>query len=216
MSIGQHKFNVGEVLFLILVLIVSLVFTAVTATAGVVSAHFAAVSGNNQNEEYTYPYYVSIDGRQSFAMMCDDFYHASAVGDTWLGNVTPASSADLSNTRFGDYTEYAEAAFLLRQMTDANTVEWGNINWAVWEIFSPSVMPGAGLVGTLGPAYWYDLARSVDPSTVNVSGLEILTPVDAHSSYGDQEFLFITPEPGALLLFGTGLLAVWSQRKRCS
>jgi hypothetical protein len=214
MLINLRKPNVGNLLFLSCVLILSALFTVATANAGVVSAHFSSVSGNSQNGEYTYPYYLTLDGGNIIPMMCDDFYHGSGVGDTWLGNVTMLSSDNLSDTRFADYDRYLEAAFLLRQIKTKNAAEWGNINWAVWQIFNPQLNPGSGPSGTLGPEYWYNLAETTDLSLVDVTDVAILTPLDAHSMTGDQEFLFLTPEPAALLLVGSGLIGVWSQRKR--
>lgn len=209
-----RRLNIGEILFLTCVLAVSFVFTAATANAGVVSAHFTSVSGNNQNGEYTYPYYISLDGGSAIPMMCDDFSHGSAVGDIWLGNVTLLSSEDLINLRFGDYEKYVEAAFLMHQLSSSDTQEWSNISWAVWQIFNPQLNPGSGPSGTLGPEYWYNLAESADLASVNIADIAILTPVDAHSLGGDQEFLFVTPEPGALLLIGTGFVVIWWKSKR--
>jgi hypothetical protein len=213
MFTNVRKFNAGEVPFLAFILVLSLVFTVSTAAAAPVTAHFSSLSGNNQNGEYTYPYFVSIEGGPALAMMCDDFHHGSAVGDMWSANITMLSSGDLSETRFGDFDTYREASFLLEQTTLSPVREWGNINWAVWKLFDPSINPGAGPVGTLGPEYWYDLAQTTDLSDLDLTSIAILTPLDAHGIAGDQEFLFVTPEPATLLLMGGALLGVWHRRK---
>lgn len=195
--------------------IAALLFLAtVYSIASPVTASFAGLGGASQNGEYIYPYFVTIDNGPQIPMVCDDIFHASAIGDTWDANITALSSHDMSNTRFQDYAKYVEAGFLLQQIAPANQAEWGNINWAIWKIFNPGINPGPDPEGTLGVAYWYDLALGTNLETVNVDFVMILTPVDAQSETGDQEFMYLTPEPGTLLLAGSGLLALFSARKR--
>jgi hypothetical protein len=187
---------------------------SVAAYANSVEAHFAGLGGENQNGEYTYPYFITIDNGPQIPMICDDFYHSSNVGDSWQANITPLAGGHLNNTRFNNLTEYEEAAFLLLQINDANQPEWGNINFAIWKIFNPGVNPGDAPPGTLGAAYWLHLATTTDLSKVNFSNIMILTPSHEHCETGDQEFLYATPEPGTLMLIGSALLGLFSQRKR--
>jgi hypothetical protein len=194
--------------------VVFVIAATVCAYANPVEVRFAGLGGENQNGVYTYPYYLTIDNGPQIPMICDDFYHGSAIGDTWQANITALAGGDLSNTRFGDLTKYQEAGFLLLQINDGNQPEWGNINFAVWQIFNPGVNAGDPPPGTLGAAYWLNLAQTTDLGNVDFSNVMILTPLDAHSESGDQEFLYLTPEPGALMLIGGGLLTLFSQRKR--
>jgi hypothetical protein len=198
-------------------LILFVVAATACAFADPVEAHFAALGGASQNGEYTYPYFVTLDNGPRIPMICDDFYHQSGVGDTWQANITALSGGDLQNTRFGDLTLYEQGAYLLLQINDANQAEWGNINFAVWKIFSPSVNLGDVPPGTLGPQYWYDLAQTANLDGVDFSSVMILTPLNAHAESGVQEFLYATPEPGTLLLIGSGLTGLFVSRKRfCS
>lgn len=198
----------------ILAVVFFLAVTTSLALANPVSARFAALGGENQNGEYTYPYFVTIDNGPQIPMMCDDFYHQSSVGDTWQANITPLAIGDLGNTRFADMLKYEQAGYLLMQINDDNQAEWGNINFAVWQIFNPGVNAGDPPPGTLGAAYWLNLAQTTQFSSIDFSSVMILTPLDAHTDSGVQEFLFLTPEPGTLVMLGGSLLGLLPLRKR--
>ena len=142
-------------------------------------------------------------------MMCDVYDHIS-VGDSWQANITQLSSGDMSQTRFGNLTEYEEAAYLLLQTNDTDPSQWGNINWAVWKIFDPSIDPGSNYEA--GVDYWLNKAETVDLSKINFSDIWIVTPTGDR----DQEFLCETPEPGTLLLVGAGLIGLCMRRKRAA
>jgi hypothetical protein len=202
-------------------LVVALLFVfaaTVCAFADPVQVNFVGVSGNSQNGVYVYPYYLTINDGPQIPVICHDFYHHSAVGDIWQANITSLVGGDLSNTRFGNLPDalhlYQEAGFLLMQTNDSGQAEWGNINFAVWMIFNPSVDPGTPPPGTKGAAYWLNLAQTTDLSHIDFSGVNIVTPLDAHGEGGDQEFIYVTPEPATLMMIGTGLLGLFSQRKR--
>jgi hypothetical protein len=143
-------------------------------------------------------------------MVCDDFYDNVSVGETWQATITDLSSGNVNGTMFGNLTKYEEAGYLLLQMKSYNSDQWADINLAIWEIFDPGINPGAGNVQ--GVDYWLNQAETVDLSTVDFSGVYILTP----TTPGPQEYMYITPEPGTLLLTGGGLLAFWTRRNGAS
>ena len=195
-----------SIVFSFIVAIVLLLGVA-TVSATPVTIQFVGLAGDNQNGVFTYPYYLTINHGSWTPMLCDDFYDHITVGDTWQANITQLSSGDMSLTRFHNLTEYQEAAYLLLQTRTADRAEWGNINWAIWEIFDPAIDPGPYKTGV---DFWLNKAETVDLSKIDFSGVRIVTPT---GDYG-QEFLYATPEPGTLLLVGTGLLGFWARRRR--
>lgn len=206
--------NRAKAITFVAIALLFVITASVAAQADTLNVNFVGVGGENQNGEYTYPYFLSINNGPQLAMVCDDYYHTTNFGDQWQANITSLTSGDLSNTRFNDLNLYEEASYLLMQMNDGNQAEWGNINFALWKIMSPSVDLGQAPPGTEGAQYWYDLARTTNLSNIDFSNVRILTPTDAHSQVGDQEFLFLTPEPGTLALIGSGILGLYTQRRR--
>jgi len=179
----------------------------IPAVAGPVTITLAGVGGENQNGEYTYPYYLTENGVSYTPMMCDDFYDRVTIGETWQADITLLTSGDLSKTKFNNLTEYEEAAYLMMQLNNTDPSQWADINWAVWQIFDPNADPGAA--NKAGVDYWLNQAETADLSKINFSGVEIITPVDS----GPQEFLYVAPEPGTLLMLGSGVIGIWLRRK---
>ena len=66
-------------------------------------------TGNNTwTDDYTYPYYLSIDGNAPVAMMCDAFTREMSLGEVWEANaVTPTATNENSDLFFSSSTEFA-------------------------------------------------------------------------------------------------------------
>lgn len=149
----------------------------------------------------------------SIAMVCDDFAHHVSVGQTWTATVSLFT--DLSNTRFANVADslakYQQAAWLFDQFA-LNPSATGDIQYAIWSLFTPST-PASG-----GAAIWLSLAQGQNLNQYDFSGFRIYTPVDCSKS-SPQEFIAkipVTPvpEPTTLLLLGTGLAGLATLLKK--
>ena len=193
-------------------LFLGLLFSASAARASdIVSVHFDGVSGNQFEGQFTYQYYADINNGQIQTVACDDYFHQTNIGDTFDANRTYLSTQDVSNTRFQNLTLYQEVAWLYAQFAATSSDQWGYINYAIWEMTSPSLQD-PNVAEQLQISQWIaDAQANYLNQPADWQSLVILTPINAP----DQELIYnVTPEPGTMLLLGSGLVGLWSQRKR--
>jgi hypothetical protein len=218
-----------------LVVLAVLVLGAVYAYAGPTEFTFVAYSGGDWQNGY--PYYITQTNGpvgQYYAVMCDDYAHGGMPGDQWEANITDLGSKNISLTRFNNLSGpnslyplglYDQAGWILLQTTTEPTSEWQAMNYAVWHIFDPN----APLVGDAQS--WLNAAHqeyTIGFPGVDFNKVYIVTPVDQHDPDPNsmQEFMYIgqdttggnskdqpsTPEPGTLILLGTGVCAMFGRR----
>jgi PEP-CTERM motif len=197
-----------RLIFFFLAAAVILAMNSTPAMADPVSVTLTGVSGGSQGGVYTSPYFAAVGGASGVAIVCDDFSHDVYIGETWTAYVYNFSN--LSGARFytGNETTtlqlYDEAAWLITELASDPSAS-GNISFAIWAIFTPSVEGTAGF--TPGALWWLDQAEDQTFYSGEYSNFLVLTPADPGAG-SPQEYIVMTPEPSTLLLLGAGFLAI--------
>jgi len=204
---------------------------------------------------YTSPYGISIDGGSTVPLICDDFTTDININETWTAIPTtfaaleagsnpagtpkfsPTTDPSVVPTKAVEIQDYAVTAVLaaeLMALPNLYSEQAGQISFALWGVFDPSLLTstasdplGSDAYGSLtstdfnaAKAYLAGAEAMVAGATsggvVNLSeisigghaieGLTIYSPNPAGSS---QEFLSVSmAEPSYPLVFAADLLAM--------
>ncbi|MGA3012352.1 MAG: PEP-CTERM sorting domain-containing protein [Terracidiphilus sp.] len=181
-----------------------------------VTLQLTGVQGTNDGHYYVYPYYLSVNGASpSLPMMCISYDNEVSQGESWTATITSVS---------GQLQE--EAVWLFNDDNAAiaagNTAKQIDDQWAAWQLFSKTAQnatpPDAGVATQLALA---EAAYASEPASF-YSQFVIFIPEAGSQPSGDdvpQNFIgYNTPEPGTLVLLGTGILGLagFLYRKRRS
>ena len=211
---------------LVLVIVIALLTLTGSGYAGSIAIDFVGFQAAGW--QVGSPYYATVNAGSVTDVMCDDWVHGGLAGDTWQANFTNLGTGDISLLRYnqvpGALVLYDEAGWLLMQTEIVPRTQWEDINYAVWHIFVPTApLPGPGSL------YWLKLAEeqaAIGFPGVDFSDVGIYTPINQYdpNSRSPQELLISpaaivgavsTPEPGTLLLLGSGFAGLLA-RKRMS
>jgi hypothetical protein len=167
-----------------------------------VIASSVTINGKTDNNVYIGPYTMLING-QNVPALCIDFADTSYLNTSFNADVTTVGSSDLSNTYWPSYgIEYKEEAYIFSQILKPGADRTG-LQLAAWKITSYGIT-NTSYAQTYGDDAYVDAALA-NYSGFNYSNFYIISDTQQH---GEQEFIIsATPEPGSVLLLGSGLLA---------
>lgn len=119
------------------------------------------VQGPIMGDVYTSPYYANVGSNTGVPIICDDFFDDTYFNESWTAYVTPLSSIPGPGPQFSTGTivggttltqeqAYTVGAYLATEImetnqgTTAGQMQAGELSYALWALFSPTVFTANG------------------------------------------------------------------------
>ena len=182
---------------------IAMLLTGLPAMANA-NMFFSSTGSNSYMGVPSYPYNLSVNGGPLQDMMCLGFNEHISGGETWMATVAPVGSLDLT-THLTDY----QAAYLFTLAVADHGAD-SDINAAIWFLYE-----GVPTLDT-GAANYVTLAQGTSYFQGEFPGVILYTAIPGTESgtLGTAQNFFGTPEPGSLMLLGTGVLGVAGMIRR--
>lgn len=135
-------------------------------------------------------------------VICDDVTRIIYSGNTWKAQeLTYGDMQNGANGKFANLEKYSQASWLFDQLDEATPSLRAQMQAAIWTIMSPT----AGV--TLDPLAHNYFIEATNGTHNTQDWSNIMTVLAPAPSKSGQEFLrhASVPEPGSVLLFGSGL-----------
>jgi hypothetical protein len=216
----------------VLGIILSICFTA-PAFADNVTLVSAGPATSTSGSVYIYPYVITdttsgggnaLGGPSPFTVICDSFGNEITVNETWQANTvtfnangTLSGGAGIFGSSVSQVLLYDEAVILYSELLSGtdHLATADATQFAIWGLFDPSVKTSSDYTSSGAAAL---LAAYTGTAGFNFTGYDLIVPIAGTQSgnlgtaqefiYQDTALVSSTPEPGSLVLFGSGLLGL--------